>query len=154
MRIGIIKNNYFPSGGGSERYTNGLVTQLLARGHQVQVLAARWHPNAAGSGVVIRRVPMMPGPSFLRTLSFALNCRRVVEKADCNLVLSVERTIQQDICRAGGGCHREWLMQRRRYRAGVGRNLFWLNPLHFEQVLLTGLASDGRRLPSILNRFC
>jgi UDP-glucose:(heptosyl)LPS alpha-1,3-glucosyltransferase len=46
-------------------------------------------------------------------------------------VLSIERTIQQDICRAGGGCHREWLSQRRRYRAGLGGNLFWLNPLHF-----------------------
>ena len=45
-------------------------------------------------------------------------------------MFSLERTICQDICRAGGGCHREWLIQRRRYRAGVGRNLFWLNPLH------------------------
>jgi hypothetical protein len=32
VRIGIIKNNFFPSGGRSERYTNGLVAQLLARG--------------------------------------------------------------------------------------------------------------------------
>jgi UDP-glucose:(heptosyl)LPS alpha-1,3-glucosyltransferase len=130
MKVGLIKQRYTSQGGGSERYTNGLVAQLLARGHEVRVLAARWDLSATGSGVLIRRVPMMPGPSFLRTLSFALNCRRVVQDTDCDLVLSVERTIRQDICRAGGGCHREWLIQRRRYRAGVGRNLFWLNPLH------------------------
>ena len=130
MRIGIIKNNFFPSGGGSERYTTGLIKELLARGHEVYVLAARWDSAAASTGVVVQRVPMMSGPSFVRTLSFALNCRRAVEKADCDLVLSIERTIRQDICRAGGGCHREWLIQRRRFRAGMGRELFWLNPLH------------------------
>jgi UDP-glucose:(heptosyl)LPS alpha-1,3-glucosyltransferase len=130
VRIGIIKNNFFPSGGGSERYTSGLVAQLLARGHEVHVLAARWDPAAASTGVVIQRVPMLQGPSFLRALSFALNCRRAVENAECDLVLSIERTIRQDICRAGGGCHREWLIQRRRYRASVSRSLVWLNPLH------------------------
>lgn len=130
MRIGIIKSNYFPSGGGSERYTNGLVAQLLGRGHEVQVLAARWDPAAASLGISLQRVPILAGPSFVRTLSFALNCRRAVEQTDCDLVLSIERTIRQDICRAGGGCHREWLIQRQRYRSGVGRNLFWLNPLH------------------------
>lgn len=130
VRVGIIKNNFFPSGGGSERYTNGLVTQLLARGHEVQVLAARWDAAVADTGVLIQRVPMVQGLSFLRALSFALNCRRVVERSGCDCVLSIERTIRQDIFRAGGGCHREWLIQRQRYRAGMGRNLFWLNPLH------------------------
>jgi UDP-glucose:(heptosyl)LPS alpha-1,3-glucosyltransferase len=130
VRIGIIKNNFLPSGGGSERYTNGLIAELLKRGHDVLVLAARWDDGAAASGVSLCRVPMLPGPSFLRALSFALDCRRVVANADCDLVLSIERTIHQDICRAGGGCHREWLIQRRRYRTGIGTELFWLNPLH------------------------
>jgi UDP-glucose:(heptosyl)LPS alpha-1,3-glucosyltransferase len=126
----LIKQRYTSQGGGSERYTNGLVSQLLARGHQIQVLAARWDPAVASAGVVIHRVPMLRGPSFVRTLSFALNCRHVVEDAGCDLVLSIERTIRQDICRAGGGCHREWLIQRRRYRGWARRQLTRLNPLH------------------------
>lgn len=130
MKVGLIKQSYTAQGGGSERYTNGLIAQLLVRGHQVRVLAARWDAAAATSGVELQRVPTLVGPSFLRTLSFALNGRRALEQADCDLVLSVERTIRQDIGRAGGGCHREWLIQRRRYRTGVGRDLFWLNPLH------------------------
>ncbi|MCL4790230.1 MAG: glycosyltransferase family 4 protein, partial [Verrucomicrobia bacterium] len=130
MKVGLIKQRYTSQGGGSERYTNGLIAQLLARGHQVHVFTARWDSKAAESGVSLLRVPVIPGPSFVRIWSFALNCRRAVERADCDLVLSIERTIQQDICRAGGGCHREWLIQRRRYRTGFGRDLFWLNPLH------------------------
>ena len=130
VRIGIIKSNFFLSGGGSERYTNGLVAQLQARGHEVHVLAARWDAGAPSGGVVIHRVPTFQGPAFARVLSFALNCRRVMEAAGCDLVLSNERTLRQDVCRAGGGCHREWLTQRRRHHPGLARSLAGLNPLH------------------------
>ncbi len=130
VQIGIIKHNYFPSGGGSERYTNGLVAGLRARGHDLHILAARWDEAAHSSELTLHRVPVLAGPSFLRVLSFALNCRRVVERAGCDLVLSIERTIRQDIARAGGGCHQEWLRQRRHYRSGICRPLAGLNPLH------------------------
>lgn len=130
MRIGIIKSNFFPSGGGSERYTNGLVAQLRVCGHEVHVLAARWDEAAPSAGVVLHRVPTIRGPAFARVLSFALNCRRAIAAAGCDLILSNERTLRQDICRAGGGCHREWLMQRQRYHPGLTRSLAGLNPLH------------------------
>ena len=130
MRIGIIKSNFFPSGGGSERYTNGLVAQLQTHGHEVHVFAARWDPAAPSAGVVIHPVPTIHGPAFARVLSFALNCRRVISSAGCDLVLSVERTLRQDISRAGGGCHREWLLQHRRYYPGLTRSLVGLSPLH------------------------
>ena len=65
-----------------------------------------------------------------RVLSFARNCRRVMDAAGCDLVLSNERTLRQDVCRAGGGCHREWLLQRRRYYPGLARSLVGLKPLH------------------------
>lgn len=130
MRIGLIKTNFFPSGGGSERYTTGLVQELQTRGHEVHVLAARWNVAAPRSGVVMHRVPTLPGPAFVRILSFALNCRRTVADAACDLVLSNERTLRQDVARAGGGCHREWLRQRRHYHPGPARSLSALNPLH------------------------
>lgn len=130
VRIGIIKSNFLPSGGGSERYTNGLVAQLRARGHEVHVLAARWDEAAPAAGVVLHRVPTLRGPAFARVLSFALNCRRAMAAAGCDLILSNERTLRQDICRAGGGCHQEWLRQRQRYYPGLVRSLAGLNPLH------------------------
>ena len=130
VRIGIIKSNFFPSGGGSERYTTGLIAQLQARGHEVHVLAARWDAAALPAGVVIHPVPTLPGPAFARALSFAWNCRRVMVTAGCDLVFSTERTLRQDVCRAGGGCHREWLIQQRRYRPGFLRSLARLRPLN------------------------
>ena len=130
VRIGIIKSNFVPSGGGSERYTSGLVEGLRARGHEVHILAARWDATAESTGVVMHRVPTMRAPAFARIMSFAVNCRRVMAAAGCDLVLSIERTLWQDAFRAGGGCHREYLIQRRRYRGGVPRPLTGLNPLH------------------------
>ena len=53
VRIGIIKSNFFPSGGGSERYTNGLVEGLRGRGHEVHILAAQWDPGKNPAGVVV-----------------------------------------------------------------------------------------------------
>lgn len=130
MRIGIIKSNFVPSGGGSERYTSGLVEGLRARGHEVHILATRWDTTAETAGVVMRRVPTLRAPAFARMLSFAVNCRRVMAVAGCDVVLSIERTLRQDVFRAGGGCHREYLLQRRRYREGVPQPLTGLNPLH------------------------
>ncbi|HYV26577.1 MAG TPA: glycosyltransferase family 4 protein [Candidatus Eisenbacteria bacterium] len=131
MRIAILKNNYVLSAGGSERYTNGLVAELMSRGHEVHVLAAHWDSAAVSTGVTLHRVPTIKGPSFVRALSFALGCQRAADGMNCDVVVSVERTIRQDICRAGGGCHREWLNQRRRYRPWPRGDLMWLNPLHF-----------------------
>lgn len=130
MRIGLIKASFVSAGGGSERYTLGLVAQLRARGHEVHVLAGRWDKAASAQPVVLHRVPVMRWPPFVRILSFALNSRRLLEQVNCDLFLSNERTIRQDILRAGGGCHREWLIQRRRYGAGWRRSLDTLNPLH------------------------
>lgn len=133
MRIGLVKN-HFVAGGGSERYTLGLVEELQRRGHQVHVFAGRWDPEASRYGVVLHRVPVVPWPPFLRVLSFARNCSRITAGAGVELVLSNERTVRQDILRAGGGCHCEWLLQRRRYGPGWRRSLDALNPLH--QVVL------------------
>jgi UDP-glucose:(heptosyl)LPS alpha-1,3-glucosyltransferase len=66
---------------------------------------------------------MVPGMSFLKAITFAFSARKAVRRANCDLVLSLERTLEQDVYRAGDGCHREWLARR-----GVPRNK--LNPLH------------------------
>ena len=126
MKIGIIKHRYVAAGGGSERYTNGLIDALLLLGHEVHVFAHRTdgRPGAA----ILHHVPVMRGASFLRQWSFARSCRSAVKTAGCDLIFSAERTISQDIVRAGGGCHREYLAQCRRYlppgrRIGLRFNL-------------------------------
>lgn len=126
MKIGIIKRRYVAEGGGSERYTNGLIRELQRLGHEIHVFAQQ----ADGGSVAIHRVPVRPGPSFVHQLSFASNCRRAIQASSCDLTFSLERTVLQDIARAGGGCHREYLAQCRHFFSPIERLRLGLNPLH------------------------
>ena len=126
MKIGIIKRRYAAEGGGSERYTNGLIRELQRLGHEIHVFAQQ----GSGASVTIHHVPVLPGPSFVQQLSFASNCKRAIQHSPCDLTFSLERTICQDIARAGGGCHREYLAQCRRFFAPLERLRLAFNPLH------------------------
>jgi UDP-glucose:(heptosyl)LPS alpha-1,3-glucosyltransferase len=130
VRIGLLKHRFVGFGGGSERYNRGLVEQLRARGHEIHIFAARWDDAARAEPYVLHRVPVLAGRSFLGQLTFAIGCRQAVQRHSCDIVFSAERTLRQDICRAGGGCHQEWLKQRGRYASFIKRLTFPLNPLH------------------------
>lgn len=130
MRIALVRQRYVPQGG-AERVLGALLRELGREGHEVHVVAHRWDAAMDGPAAV-HRVPLPPGPSFLRAWAFARLSARVVSRLAFDLVHSFDRTLRQDVYRAGDGCHREWLVQRR--RCGLGR---WdgVNPLH--RVLLS-----------------
>jgi UDP-glucose:(heptosyl)LPS alpha-1,3-glucosyltransferase len=129
LRIGLVHQRYV-SFGGAERYMNALVTALQEMGHEVHVFANHWDPRAGERGVILHRVAMLHGASWLKLLTFAWNCARTVSNAGCDVVLSLERTWRQDVYRAAGGCHRAWLEQRFRHLSGWRRLGVRLNPLH------------------------
>ena len=93
------------------------------------MFAASWQP-VDSSHFAFHRVPVIRGPSFLRAWSFARGCERIVPCAGCDLIFSLERTLRQDVYRAGDGVHREWLAERRRHVSPVKRAALQLNPLH------------------------
>lgn len=126
LKIGLVRQRYVASGG-AERYLQGVMEELGKRGHEVHLFANAWTETA---GVRLHRVPVVRGMSFLKALTFAMGARKALRRAGCDLVFSLERTLEQDLYRAGDGCHREWLAQRG--HEGVAR----LNPLH---VTLLGL---------------
>jgi UDP-glucose:(heptosyl)LPS alpha-1,3-glucosyltransferase len=119
LRVGLIRQRYVASGG-AERYLQAVAEELVARGNEVHLFANTW---AETPGITVHSVRIIPGMSFLKALTFALSARKAVRRANCDLVLSLERTLEQDVYRAGDGCHREWLLRR-----GAGVNKF--NPLH------------------------
>lgn len=129
MRIALVRQRYVEHGG-AERYMNAVAAELVRRGHEVHVFANRWDDAAASRGVVFHRVPMIHVTSFLRVLSFAINSKKMITRFPTDVVFSFERTLRQDIYRAGDGCHREYLRQRLRHSPPWKRITIWFNPLH------------------------
>jgi UDP-glucose:(heptosyl)LPS alpha-1,3-glucosyltransferase len=141
MKIALVRQRYIAVGG-AERYLDALARELAGHGHEIHVFAHRW--AAGASGLVFHPVPMIRAPSWLSTLTFAWNCRRVVAEAKCDLVFSLERTLEQDIYRTAGGCHREYLIQRLRHSSPLKRVTIWLNPLHLMMRWLEKRVFDPR----------
>lgn len=102
MRVALVIQKFSPAGG-AERACANLARGLVARGHEVHVFAHRIDPLP---GVVPHRVP--PEGVFRHTC-FADRSRRMLEKERFDVIHSFTRTSYQDILRAGGGTHREYL---------------------------------------------
>ncbi|KAF0182401.1 MAG: UDP-glucose:(heptosyl)LPS alpha-1 3-glucosyltransferase [Nitrospirae bacterium] len=127
MRLAFIKKK-FSLYGGAERYMQTLLMQLAKEGHELHIFAHEWTPT---DGITIHTVPIRRTTSYFSTITFARNVARMVSEAprfDC--VVSFERTICQDIYRAGEGVHRAWLDIRSQSEAWHKRLSFKLNPLH------------------------
>ncbi len=134
MKVALIRKEYTLFGG-AERYLDSLVKQLLTLGHEVHIFAHHWQPATGNSQIetgklFFHRVPMIKGLSVLEALSFAINARRFVKRERFDVIHSFERTLYQDIYRAGDGCHKEWLVQRTKYEPLWKTVLVRVNPLH------------------------
>ena len=126
MKIALIRKRYTDFGG-AERYISELSSSLVSRGHDVHVYAEEWR---AADGLTFHRVPARFGPSFLKILSFAYTVRDMLSREQYDIVHSFERTVSQDVYRAGDGCHREWLRVRKDADNLIKRNTYLLNPMH------------------------
>jgi len=101
LKIALINRKYSPYGG-VERYLAMVIQRLIERGHEVHIFAHEWDKGEAGSsGEVVHPVPILPGPSYVNVLSFAYRVRRLLVKENFDIVHSFDRTISQDIYRAG-----------------------------------------------------
>jgi UDP-glucose:(heptosyl)LPS alpha-1,3-glucosyltransferase len=72
----------------------------------------------------------------LRDLTFALLSKHQLEQEHYDIVQSHDKTLYQDIYRAGDGCHIEWLKQRWKRTGLTGKFSIVLNPYHW---LILGL---------------
>jgi UDP-glucose:(heptosyl)LPS alpha-1,3-glucosyltransferase len=155
MKIAFVRKAFDPYGG-AERYLSQLMERLWLQGHEVHVFARRWEsghpdePQAEKGRPIFHRVPSIPSPSFLEALSFAWSSRRLLQEQTFDVIHSFERTLYQDIYRAGDGCHREWLVQRRSLDPWWKRNTHFLNPLHRTLLYLERRLFQSSRLKKIM----
>jgi UDP-glucose:(heptosyl)LPS alpha-1,3-glucosyltransferase len=132
MKIALIRRHYTPHGG-AERYVENLSRELAALGHEVHLFSHYW-PEAAG--ITIHPVPMLKGVGLLKLWSFNLGVQRLLVNQSFDVVQSFEKTWCQDVYRAGEGCHREWLFQRRKYESLFKTLGVRLNPFHWLTLMM------------------
>jgi UDP-glucose:(heptosyl)LPS alpha-1,3-glucosyltransferase len=155
MKIAFVRKAYTPYGG-AERYLSQLMERLRLQGHEAHVFAHRWESGRAAENQeekgrpIFHRVPMISSPSFLEALTFAWSSRRLLQEETFDIIHSFERTLYQDIYRAGDGCHREWLIQRRKLDPWLKRNTYALNPLHRSLLYLEKTLFQSPRLKKVI----
>ena len=126
MKIALIRRHYTPFGG-AERYVERLSHHLVEFGHQVHLFSHYWPESV---GVTHHRVPVLPGMGLLKLWTFNFGVQRLLAKESFDLVHSFEKTWCQDVYRAGEGCHREWLLQRKKYETFPQTIGVVINPFH------------------------
>jgi UDP-glucose:(heptosyl)LPS alpha-1,3-glucosyltransferase len=132
--------------GGVEQATAGLVAALVEHGYEVHLLSPRG--QAPMRGVTLHALPLPPLPSAARVLALAMSARIAVARGTWDVVQSHERTLRQDVYRAGEGCHRAYLASEGRGRTrglyhrivlGLERRVFARTPQ------IVAIAQVGRR---------
>ena len=83
MRIALVIPEFDPSRGGAERWTYDFAGQLVARGHEVHVVAERFAD--VPEGVAAHRVESRAG-GWSRRLSFAAEAEAALRRLDCEIV--------------------------------------------------------------------
>lgn len=132
MKIALVRKNYTPYGG-AENYLRLVFKGLQAQGNEVHIFSANeWGADISN----VHRIRTVKKPSFLSNLFFALNSRNTLTKQSFDCILSFERTLYQNIYRAGDGCHKEWLERRRAVEPFFKGLSFSINPHHLVMLCL------------------
>ena len=118
----------------------------MDHGYDVHLLSPRG--QAPVRGVTLHTLSLPPLPSAARVLALAMNARLAVRRGAWDVVQSHERTLCQDVYRAGEGCHRAYLASQERPRA---RGLYHRIVLALERRVfartpnIVAIADAGRR---------
>lgn len=129
MKIALIRKKYSDFGG-AELYIRRLAERLADSGNEVHLFANSWKIKSGAKGIIFHKIPILKGLSLFSLLSFLLFLKMKLKKSEFDIVHSFEKTLSQDIYRAGDGCHREWLLQRSQYRSFLKNLTIRINPFH------------------------
>jgi UDP-glucose:(heptosyl)LPS alpha-1,3-glucosyltransferase len=106
MRILVVARP-FVFHGGVERATADFLAALVAHGHDVHLLSRPGQTRVPG--VTLHTLALPPVPGAARLLALPLAVRVAMRRRPWDVVQSHERTLGQDVYRAGEGCHRAYL---------------------------------------------
>jgi UDP-glucose:(heptosyl)LPS alpha-1,3-glucosyltransferase len=124
MRVALVIERFEPAGGGMEAVAWRVAHGLAAAGDEVHVIAREASDSSA---VQVRRVSVRRGWQPLRVLAFTRHAARAAPRGSFDVVHAFSRTLEQDLFRAGGGSHADYL---RRAHTPWARRLRELSPRH------------------------
>lgn len=128
MRIGLAHRR-LDLRGGTERVFYRTANGLKDRGHEVHLFCGEFcippPPGTYG-----HQVPYVSWPRTARLLTFAFLAPRVIARFRCDVVMSFDRMIKQDLFRSGGGPHRVFLQTMSRNSTLWRRLWYQMSPYH------------------------
>jgi UDP-glucose:(heptosyl)LPS alpha-1,3-glucosyltransferase len=146
MKLALIRRQ-FSATGGAELYLQRLLAALAGRGHELHLFAESW----SGFPVGTQLHPMViSGSRAARPRRFAEAVCAAIgqEKFDC--VFSLERTLRQDVYRAGDGVHRVWLQRRREFAPWWKKTLIGNSAFHKNLMALEAQTFDPQNTRHII----
>jgi UDP-glucose:(heptosyl)LPS alpha-1,3-glucosyltransferase len=121
VKLALVRRRFSAVGGG-ELYLQRLMEALLTRGHQIHLLSESWSSPHPSSGAILHHAIPAARTRGRRASDFANGVAHVLKSLKVDCVFSMERTLQQDVYRAGDGVHAVWLERQQAFAP------FWKKP--------------------------
>ncbi len=150
MKIAILRKKYIFHGG-AEGFSQSLIEQLVKAGHEIHIYAIKWEGSPI-DGIYFHKVPVIRFNSLLRDLTFAISSFFMLkgQREDFDIIQSHDKTLFQDIYRAGDGCHIQWLRQRWKRTNIFGKLSIVFNPYHWLILLLERIIFKRHKFKKVI----
>jgi UDP-glucose:(heptosyl)LPS alpha-1,3-glucosyltransferase len=148
LKVAFIRYRYNPYGG-AERFTEILADSFGRRGIEVHLFARRW-PREINSAICLHRIRGPAWPPLLGHAAFVYLVGRAVRKQGFDLIQSNERTLCQDIYRAGDGVHARWLELRALRQNLLQRLWVRCHPFHIYRLWLERRLFESRNIKAVI----
>lgn len=132
MKIALIRKK-FSFHGGAEKYVSSLLGELIKQGHNITFLCSKWEKT---ENFTFKKIPIIKINSFFSLISFAIFSYIKTDPKEFDIVHSFEKTLKQDIYRAGDGCHIEFLKKRFKNMSLLRKISIIINPFHIASILI------------------
>jgi UDP-glucose:(heptosyl)LPS alpha-1,3-glucosyltransferase len=149
MKIAIVRKKY-SFHGGAERFSHSLVKRLAGEHYDIHIFAIKWDAEDLPHNIHFHSIKAPTFNSLVRDLFFVLLTYIKISKDEFDIIQTHDKTLMQDIYRAGDGCHREWIRQRWK-RVGMLKKLsIILNPYHWFILILEWMIFKGHRFKKVI----
>ena len=115
--------------GGTERVFRQTAIGLRDRGHEVHLFCLKFR-TPVPDGIYTHRVPGLLWPRTVRLMTFGVFAPKCIARWQCDVSMSFDRIVRQDVFRSGGGAHRIFLAKMQGHSGWLKSLWYKLSPYH------------------------